>query len=145
MKITDTMHCAEEKAKPRSWPSRRAVCLRGHRDAGKHDIAPAGALRQQAVGIFSERDFARKESWRATIPATPWSAIMTRGTLRQPAEHGGRMHDVDDRGHFRHLPVLEARLCGPVSIGDSSNGHLRPAQHIQDCRATSPAPIRLST
>lgn len=76
---------------------------------------------ERVVGIFSERDYARKMilQGRSSV-ATPVSAIMTGDviTIGPRADHEECMQLMTDK-HLRHLPVVEeGRLLGLLSIGD---------------------------
>jgi CBS domain-containing protein len=76
---------------------------------------------ERLVGIFSERDYARKVVLRGkTSRETPVSEVMTEKVdcvipSQSVPECMGLMTDK----HIRHLPVMEdGRLVGVISIGD---------------------------
>ena len=73
------------------------------------------------VGIFSERDFARKAAEQFPLPSeTPIQELMTVDLVTVTPAHTVQecMASVTDR-RVRHLPVVEeGRLLGIVSIGD---------------------------
>ena len=75
----------------------------------------------QPVGIFSERDYARKVILLGLASKdTPVSAVLTRKVLCVSPER--TIHEcmalMTDK-HIRHLPVLDnGRVVGMVSIGD---------------------------
>lgn len=75
----------------------------------------------QLVGIFSERDYARKVALKGlTSAVTEVREIMTAQVLCASLEHSVMecMALMTDK-HIRHLPVMEAgRLVGMLSIGD---------------------------
>lgn len=73
------------------------------------------------VGIFSERDYARKVALKGLTSAlTEVQEIMTGQVLCASLEHSVMecMALMSDK-HIRHLPVMEGdRLVGMLSIGD---------------------------
>jgi CBS domain-containing protein len=75
----------------------------------------------EAVGIFSERDFARKIIVKGrNCESTPVKDIMTKNvTYAEPdTTIEGCMSLMTD-GRFRHLPVKDkGKLAGVISIGD---------------------------
>ena len=73
------------------------------------------------VGIFSERDYARKIILKGrTSRETAVREIMTANVVSiRPDETVERCMSVMTEKHFRHLPVVESgRLVGIISIGD---------------------------
>ncbi len=75
----------------------------------------------QLVGIFSERDYARKVilAGKSSLN-TPVSEIMSTGviTVTKETSLNDCMQIMTDK-HFRHLPVIEDnKVIGVVSIGD---------------------------
>ncbi len=77
--------------------------------------------RDQMVGIFSERDFARMvvQSSKCTLDS-PLTEIMTREMITvNPEQSLEECMQLMNDHHIRHLPVLDrGRLVGMVSIGD---------------------------
>jgi CBS domain-containing protein len=76
---------------------------------------------ERLVGIFSERDYARRMILHGrTSRDTPVREVMTRDVfVISPDETAGEcMVHMTDR-HVRHLPVVEdGKVVGVISIGD---------------------------
>ncbi len=94
-----------------------ALKLMAHKNVG----ALAVVAGDQLVGIFSERDYARKVVLLGkSSKDVPVSAIMT-GELVTVGE-GQTVQEcmqLMTSGHLRHLPVLnDGKLVGMISIGD---------------------------
>ena len=77
---------------------------------------------EQLVGIFSERDYARKVVLLGkTSKDTPVAEIMTDKVMYvTPTNTVQECMALMTQGHFRHLPVLddEQKVIGVVCIGD---------------------------
>ncbi|HSD26779.1 MAG TPA: CBS domain-containing protein [Vicinamibacteria bacterium] len=75
----------------------------------------------QLVGIFSERDYARKVLLLGKSPRdTPVGEIMTtRVVIINPDRTAGECMALMTEKRFRHVPVMEGgKLVGVISIGD---------------------------
>jgi len=75
----------------------------------------------QLVGIFSERDYARRVELKGlSTKSTRIAAIMTHGSITVGLEQTmEQCMQIMTEKRVRHLPVLEAsKLIGLVSIGD---------------------------
>ncbi len=88
----------------------------------EHNIGAVPVLDDgKLVGIFSERDYARKvELEGLSTKSTPISAIMTQGSITVSPDHTMEqcMQIMTER-RVRHLPVVDdSNLVGLVSIGD---------------------------
>ncbi|CDF94562.1 MULTISPECIES: CBS domain-containing protein [unclassified Pseudomonas] len=75
----------------------------------------------QVVGVFSERDYARKMvlHGRSSV-ATPVRTIMSAPVVTADSQQSiERCMEVMTDSHLRHLPVLDnGQLIGLLSIGD---------------------------
>jgi CBS domain-containing protein len=124
MKITDTVdqvlkHKAFNKTLPVS-PEQTvhdALSLMAENDVGALMVMSDEKL----VGIFSERDYARK----GILQGHNSQKTKVREIMTSPVVSVTPQHTVDEcmnlmtDGHFRHLPVIEDdRVVGIVSIGD---------------------------
>ena len=88
------------------------------------------------VGIFSERDYARKGIIVGRkAKSTPVTEVMTPNVFTVTPEQSIEdcMKLMSDK-HFRHLPVVEDdRVIGLLSIGDIVSAMLREQEnHIQN-------------
>jgi CBS domain-containing protein len=92
----------------------------------KHDL---GALlvmdrNDKIVGVFSERDFARKVTLEGKIPKNTKVKDMMSTTVYfvKPENNLWDCLDIMSKKRTRHLPVIENKeLVGIVSIGDIVN------------------------
>jgi CBS domain-containing protein len=94
-----------------------ALQLMAARDIGALVVVEADRL----VGIFSERDYARKVILHGkTSRETRVGEIMTtRVTFVKPGQTTEECMALMTEKHIRHLPVMEGeRLIGLISIGD---------------------------
>ena len=77
---------------------------------------------QEIVGIFSERDYARKVILLGKASkATPVSEVMTSSVVCvEPHWTAHECMALMTEKHIRHLPVVEnGRVLGVISIGDA--------------------------
>ena len=75
----------------------------------------------QVVGIFTERDYARKIVLKGrTSPQTPVREVMTPGVMFvTPEQTSDQCMALMTENRLRHLPVMDGgKLVGLVSIGD---------------------------
>jgi len=76
---------------------------------------------EKVVGIFSERDYARKIilKGKSSIVTTVNELMTTDVLYVSPAESIDDCMDIMSDNHIRHLPVLEEeKLVAVISIGD---------------------------
>ena len=95
----------------------RALTLMAEHDVGALLVLDAGKL----VGIFSERDYARKVALHGKSSRdTPIRDIMTEKVLYvTPDQTVTQCLAIMTEKHFRHLPVLDNNnVIGIISIGD---------------------------
>jgi CBS domain-containing protein len=90
---------------------------------------------EKLVGIFSERDYARKGILRGKASAdTSVSELLTERVLCVPPTRTVQecMALMTDK-HVRHLPVVkDNQVVGVVSIGDIVKAHISHQQFIID-------------
>jgi CBS domain-containing protein len=95
----------------------QALKLLAEQDIGALVVLDEGRL----VGIFSERDYARKVALKGKSSIdTPVRDVMSSHVLYvRPDQSVDDCMALMTEHHFRHLPVLDGdRLVGVVSIGD---------------------------
>ena len=104
--------------------------------AEKHCGALAVMRGASLVGIFSERDYARKVVLLNRSSAdTPVSTVMTSPvTTVAPTATVNECMQLMTEGHFRHLPVVSGdRVVGMLSIGDLVKAVIDDQRHqIED-------------
>jgi len=84
------------------------------------------------VGIFSERDYARKGILQdRKAKSTPIAAVMTEHVITVGPESGiNECMRLMSEKKFRHLPVLEdGRITGLISIGDVVTAIIREQEY----------------
>jgi len=94
-----------------------ALTLMGEKNIGALTVLENGAL----VGIFSERDYARK----VILKGKSSRELRVREIMTSPVISVGPEQSIDEvmkimsERHFRHVPVLkDGKLNGIISIGD---------------------------
>ncbi|MEA5078015.1 MAG: CBS domain-containing protein [Anaerolineaceae bacterium] len=76
--------------------------------------------KESVVGIFSERDYARRGTLKGNSVNTPVNEVMTSEVYYVDPNRSieACLAQMTDK-HIRHLPVLkEGKLVGVISIGD---------------------------
>jgi len=108
-----------------------ALQLMADKDVGALVVLEAGQL----VGIFSERDYARKfiQEEKSTKDARVGELMSAPVITVRPGQSiGACMAMMTDR-RVRHLPVVEAgKLVGIISIGDVVKAIIEEQQHVID-------------
>jgi CBS domain-containing protein len=112
-----------------------ALALMSVREVGALPVVSGGRL----VGLFSERDYARKvilkgRSSRDTVVSDIMTAPVI--SVTSQATVGECMHTMTAH-HVRHLPVVEdEKLAGIISIGDLVNSIIsaqeKTIRHLHD-------------
>ena len=101
-----------------------------------HNIGAVLVLQdERLVGIFSERDYARKGILKdRKAKSTPISEVMTGGVIVvSPKQTIDDCMQIMSERHFRHLPVLDGeQVVGILSISDIVTAIIREqANRIQ--------------
>ena len=101
-----------------------------------HNIGAVLVLQdERLVGIFSERDYARKGILKdRKAKSTPISEVMTSGVIVvSPKQTIDDCMQIMSERHFRHLPVLDGeQVVGILSISDIVTAIIREqANRIQ--------------
>jgi CBS domain-containing protein len=96
--------------------------LEALRTMAEHNVGALPIVEDgQLVGVFSERDYARKVvlQGRSSV-GTPVSAIMSSPVITtEPRQSIQACMTIMTERHLRHLPVVEnGKLIGMLSIGD---------------------------
>lgn len=112
-----------------------ALRLMAEKDVGALVVVDGGML----VGIFSERDYARKIALQGkSSRTTPIWAVMTDDVVCvSPELAADKCMAIMTDKRIRHLPVLEdGRLVGVISIGDVVKSIMSEQQvlirHLED-------------
>jgi CBS domain-containing protein len=74
----------------------------------------------KVMGIFSERDYARRGTLQGNPVTTPVKDVMTQKVYYVGPDQSAEtcMAQMSDK-HFRHLPVVkDGKVIGVISIGD---------------------------
>lgn len=102
----------------------------------EHDVGAVLVLQgEQLVGIFTERDYARKIILHGRASKeTVVHEIMSDKVLYVTPEHSiDECMAIMTEKHFRHLPVMEnSRVIGLVSIGDVVKETIQAQQFLID-------------
>ena len=92
-------------------------------------------VQDELVGIFSERDYARKGIIKGRkAKTTPMTEVMTSNVFTVESKLTTReCMELMSQGRFRHLPVVEnGQVIGVLSVGDIVNEMLQEQkQHIR--------------
>ena len=108
---------------------RDALQLMADRNIGSVLIMQGEAL----LGIFTERDYARKLALKGLASAdTPLADVMTAKLyVVSPRQTVQECLGIMTKGRLRHLPVVDGgKLVGLVSIGDLVNAQLEEQRFI---------------
>ena len=108
---------------------RDALQLMADRNIGSVLIMQGEAL----LGIFTERDYARKLALKGLASAdTPLADVMTAKLyVVSPRQTVQECLGIITKGRLRHLPVVDGgKLVGLVSIGDLVNAQLEEQRFI---------------
>lgn len=109
---------------------RQALQLLADWDVGAVLVMQEG---QALLGIFTERDYARKIALmgKSSTDALLADVMTTRLYVVGPQQSVQECMGIMTKAHVRHLPVVEAgKVLGIVSIGDLVNATLEEQRYL---------------
>lgn len=127
--ILNARHGTSLATLPPTATVRDALQLMADRNIGSVLIVQGDAL----LGIFTERDYARKLALKGLASAETMLAnvMTTRLYVVSPRQTVQECLGVITKGRMRHLPVVDGgQLVGLVSIGDLVNAELQAQRFL---------------
>ena len=127
--ILSARHGAQLAALPPSATVRDALQLMAQREVGSVLLMQGDSL----LGIFTERDYARKIALKglSSIDTLLADVMTSRLYVVSPRQTVQECLGIITKGRLRHLPVVDGgELVGLVSIGDLVNAQLEEQRFI---------------